>query len=67
MKKQSIANRKSLERIRERDPDKYEEKKRRNKFYAAKSFIKLYAKPLELVELNKLIKEKQKKSIKKAR
>ena len=60
MKKQSIANRKSLERIRERDPDKYEEKKRRNKFYAAKSFIKLYAKPLELVELNKLIKEKQK-------
>lgn len=60
MKKQSIANRKSLERIKEREPDRYEEKKRRNKFYAAKSFIKLYAKPQELVELNNSIKEKQK-------
>jgi hypothetical protein len=60
MKKQSIANRKSLEKIKEREPDRYEEKKRRNKFYAAKSFIKLYAKPPELVELNNLIKEKQK-------
>lgn len=60
MKKQSIANRKSLEKLKERDPDKYEEKKRKNKFYAAKSFIKIHAKPLELVELDKLIKEKQK-------
>lgn len=61
MKKQSIANRKTLEKIKKEDPERYEEIKRKKKFSAAKSFIRLHAKPPELVELSELIKEKQNK------
>lgn len=60
MRKQSIATRKYLERVEKNDPKRYEEIKRRKKFSAAKSFIKLHARPPELVELDQLIKEKQK-------
>lgn len=62
MKKQSIANRKSLDRLAKRDPTKYEEKKRRNRFYSARSFIRLHATENELKELLKIIQEKLKNS-----
>lgn len=62
MKKQSIANRKSLDRLAKKDPAKYEEKKRRNRFFSARSFIRLHATTSELKELLEIIQEKLKNS-----
>ena len=61
MKKQSIANRKSLDRLAKKDPAKYEEKKRRNRFFFFLSFIRLHATTSELKELLEILQEKLKK------
>lgn len=61
MRKQSITTRRYLDRLAKNDPEKYEEKKRRNRFYSARSFIRLHAKQNELEELLKIIQKKLQK------
>lgn len=50
MKKQSIANRKTLDKIEKEDPERFEEIKRARKIRSAISALRLYANENELKE-----------------
>lgn len=62
MRKQSITNRKYLERLEKEDPDHLAEIKYRKYFSSAKTFIKKHGRPPELEELRTLIDNKLKGS-----
>lgn len=57
MKKQSIANRKSLDKIKNEDPKKYDELNRLKKIRSATSSLRLYATKEELKRISGDIKE----------